>query len=131
MTPSDERLKWLIEFLEDYQSEDFGAYEFGHYGTPSKVARLKDWEVLKIADELKQFIARPDLKCLVRMDGQAVPLDNVQVDIGRIAQCRAALDVGIGVFTKKGPARKELGSKEGSYKYLFSDLPDATELMGR
>src|SRR5262249_38839226 len=104
MTPSEERLKWLIEFLEAYQFEDFGAYETGHYGTPSKTARLKDWEVLKIADEFKHFIARPDLNCFVRMDdGKSVPLEEVEIGLGQISQLRLDLDIGIGQFTERGP----------------------------
>jgi len=138
MTPSDERLKWLIEFLDAYKSEDFAAYEFGHYGMPSKTARLKQWEVLKIADDLKQFIAGPGLKCSVRMDdGEPVPLEDVEMGIDRIYQCRAALDIGSGLFTEKGPAMKQpptLGKKwsfkNDGYKHLFSLLPGATEAMG-
>src|SRR5262245_50688197 len=109
MKPSEERLKWLIEeFLEKYEPEDFGAL--------LQPARLKDWEVLKIADEVKQFIAAPDVKCFVRTDGQKAPfrLDEMTIDTGQVAQLRRVLGRGLGQFTAKGPAVKVLIPKKGT-----------------
>jgi hypothetical protein len=120
MKPSEERLKWLIEdFLEAYKPEDFGTQE--------KPARLKDWEILKIADELKQFIASPGMTCFVRNDEKkkldVVSLDKVTIDKDQIAGLRFDLGVAIGEFTERGPA-----TPEGSY--LFSLLPTRTGPLG-
>src|SRR5215831_4951742 len=109
MKPSEERLKWLIEeFLEKYEPEDFGAL--------LQPARLKDWELLKIADELKQFIAAPGSECFVRFDPEKnpVPLADVTLDVGEIAQLRRVAGAGIGQFTPKGPAVKKYIPKKGS-----------------
>src|SRR5215813_12126485 len=104
MKYSEQRLKWLIEeFLEALTLEDVGS--------SLEEPRLKDWQVLKFADDIKeQFIGGdPEWQWFVRPEksgNEPIRLAEIPIDVDLLRELRKEAGKAIGQFTERGMAYK-------------------------
>src|SRR5262245_24514503 len=114
MKTATERLKWLIDFTEAFESTQ-------------ELQSLKDWQRLRLIDEIREFIGGPDddspIEWMVKQgSGEAAPLSTMDISLAEIANLRNAAGFGIGEFTDRGPGVKVMKPIRRGSNFVHYDL---------